>query len=62
MHKSQGLTFPEGAVLDFAHSPTNKPLATVGLAFVAMSRTTAWEKQAFRDLPAFWEFRAVLKQ
>jgi hypothetical protein len=62
VHKSQGLTFPEGAVLDFAHSPTNKPVATVGLAFVAMSRTTSWEGQAFRDLPDFWEFRAVLGQ
>ncbi len=62
VHKSQGLTFPEGAVLDFAHSPTNKPVATLGLAFVAMSRTTSWEGQAFRDLPNFWEFRGVLKQ
>ncbi len=62
VHKSQGLTFPAGAVLDFEHSPTNKPVATVGLPFVAMSRTTCWEDQAFRDLPTFWEFRAVLKQ
>ena len=60
VHKSQGLTFPDGAVVDFAHHPAWKPVASVGLAFVAMSRSTEWEKQAFRDLPSFWDFRKVL--
>ena len=61
IHKSQGLTFGEGAVVDFAHHPNTKPVATMGLAFVAMTRTREWIKQGFRDLPDFWEFRKVLK-
>ncbi len=61
IHKSQGLTFEEGAVVDFAHHPNTKPVATMGLAFVAMTRTREWSKQGFRDLPDFWEFRKVLK-
>ena len=62
IHKSQGLTFPDGVVVDFRHAPNTKPVANVGLAFVAMSRATHWEKQAFRDLPDFWDFRKVLDQ
>ena len=61
IHKSQGLTFDEGAVVDFAHHPSYQPVANVGLAFVAMSRTRDWDRQAFRNLPDFWEFRKVLK-
>ena len=61
IHKSQGLTFPDGAVVDFAHHPSTQPVANVGLAFVAMSRTREWLTQGFRDLPDFWEFRKVLK-
>ena len=34
----------------------------MGLPFVGMSRCTAWEKQAFRNLPSFWEFRKVLQE
>ena len=58
---SQGLTFSEGAVVDFAPHPTYQPVANVGLAFVAMSRCEGWDKQAFRNLPDFWEFRKVLQ-
>ena len=61
IHKSQGLTFDEGAVVDFAHHPSYQPVANVGLAFVAMSRTRDWAFQAFRNLPDFWQFRKVLK-
>ena len=61
IHKSQGLTFDEGAVVDFAHHPSYQPVANVGLAFVGMSRTRDWDCQAFRNLPDFWEFRKVLK-
>ena len=61
VHKSQGLTFSDGCVVDFDHHPAWKPVAEVGLAFVAMSRSREWEAQAFRDLPAFWDFRKVLK-
>ncbi len=61
IHKSQGLTFPNGSVVDFAHHPNTQPVANVGLAFVAMSRGREWCNQAFRHLPDFWEFRKVLK-
>ena len=62
IHKSQGLTFPEGCVVDFAHRPNNQPVASVGLPFVAMSRTEHFARQAFRNMPDFWDFRKVLKQ
>jgi hypothetical protein len=62
IHKSQGLTFADGVVVDFAHQPSYQPVARMGLAFVAMSRCTAWAKQAFRNLPGFWEFRKVLQE
>ena len=52
IHKSQGLTFPDGVVVDFKHAPNTRPLSTVGLGFVAMSRATHWERQAFRASPS----------
>ena len=61
IHKSQGLTFLKGSVVDFAHGPSYQPVAQVGLAFVGMSRCTSWSLQAFRNLPSFWEFRKVLQ-
>jgi hypothetical protein len=61
IHKSQGLTFPKGAVVDFAHHPNTRPVANVGLAFVGMSRTENYASQGFRNLPDFWEFRQVLQ-
>ena len=61
IHKSQGLTFPKGIVVDFAHHPCTKPVATPGLAFVGMSRTTDFCVQGFRNLPDFYEFREVLQ-
>ena len=62
IHKSQGLTFAEGVLVDFSHQPTYQPLETMGLAFVAMSRCRDWVRQAFRRLPSFWKFRKVLQQ
>ena len=47
---------------DFDHHPSYQPVANVGLAFVAMSRTCEWSKQGFRNMPSFWDFRRVLKQ
>ena len=61
IHKSQGLTFKDGDVLDFAHRPNYQPAAQLGLAFVGMSRTPDFDVQAFRNLPDFWDFRKVLK-
>ena len=62
IHKSQGLTFPDGCVVDFRHAPNWQPVANVGMAFVAMSRAMFWQTQAFRELPDFWDFRKVLNQ
>ena len=61
IHKSQGLTFRQGCVVDFAHQPNYQPVERAGLAFVAMSRTRSYERQAFKNLPSFWQFRLVLK-
>ena len=36
------------------------PVATLGLAFVGMSRTKTLEATAFKHLPDFWAFRLVL--
>jgi hypothetical protein len=60
IHKSQGLTFKEGCVVDFTHQPQYQPASQPGLAFVGMSRCTAWNNQGFRNLPSFWDFRKVL--
>ena len=62
IHKSQGLTFAEGVLVDFFHQPTYQPLETMGLAFVAMSRCKEWLRQALRRLPSFWEFRKALHE
>ena len=61
IHKSQGLTFRQGAVVDFRHSPGYAPLAQPGLAFVGMSRTPGFEDQGFNFMPDFWSFRKVLQ-
>jgi hypothetical protein len=61
IHKSQGLTLHDGAVIDFKHSPNWMPVATLGLAFVGMSRTKCLEATAFKHLPDFWAFRLVLQ-
>jgi hypothetical protein len=60
IHKSQGLTLPDGDTVDFSHQPTYQPVAKVGLPYVGMSRSPGFEKQAFRNVPSFWEFRKVL--
>ena len=60
IHKCQGLTFPLHCVVDFMHQPTYQPVAKLGIAFVGMSRCTDFARQAFRNLPAFSEFRKVL--
>ena len=60
VHKSQGLTFRGHTLLDFRHQPTYQPVAKLGLAFVGMSRCTDFARQAFRNLPAFSEFRKIL--
>ena len=61
IHKSQGLTFAQGCVVDFTHQPNYQPVEKAGLAFVAMSRTRSYLQQGFKHLPSFWQFRLVLK-
>ena len=60
VHKSQGLTFPDGCVFNTQHEPTwfackSQP----GLAFVGMSRTTEFALMAFKYVPDYWVFRSV---
>ena len=62
IHKSQGLTLLDGNCVDFSHQPTYQPVAKVGLAYVGMSRSPGFAKQAFRNMPSFWEFRKVLDE
>ena len=60
VHKSQGLTCPEGIVVDLhSSSATRLPAASPGLAFVAFTRVTAWGRMGFRSLPSFGDFLAV---
>ena len=60
IHKAQGLSLPEGAVVDLQVSnPKRNPVAGMGLAFVAWTRVTTWRRLAFRNLPQFADFLAV---
>ena len=57
IHKSQGLSLPEGVIVDLkTGSPTRNPVATLGLAFVAWTRVTSWTRMAFCNLPTFDRF------
>ena len=57
VHKSQGLTCPEGIVADLSTSSrTRLPAASPGVAFVAWTRVTDWERMGFRNLPCFGDF------
>ena len=59
IHKSQGITAHEGTIISFAGSHMPRPVAKLGLAFGAWTRTTKWAKTAFQSLPPFEEFLAV---
>eukprot|EP00435_Cladocopium_sp_Y103_P058239 s515_g20.t1 len=60
VHKSQGLTFPDGCVFNMQHEPTWSPCKSQpGLAFVGMSRTTDFALMAFKYVPDYWTFRSV---
>ena len=61
IHKSQGLTFEQGCVVDFTHQPNYQPVEKAGLAFVAMSRTRSYSQQGFQHLPSFWASPAGLE-
>ena len=53
VHKSQGLTIPEGVIIDWAGSMR---IASSPLAFVAATRVTTSERIAMKNLPPFLEF------
>lgn len=60
IHKAQGLSLFEGAVVDLQVSnPKRNPVAGMGIAFVAWTRVTTWQRLAFRNLPQFADFLAV---
>jgi len=59
IHKSQGITEQSGVVVSFEASRMVRAVSRMGLAFVAWTRTTAWEKMAFVALPPIEDFLAV---
>ena len=59
VHKCQGLTCANGCVVDLAVARPRNPIASLGLAFVAWTRVTTFDKLAFRSLPPLPAFYAV---
>ena len=58
-HKSQGITAEEGCVISFDGARGAHTVSKLGLAFVAWTRATRWEKMAFHKLPPLEEFIAA---
>ncbi len=59
IHKSQGITAQEGAIVSFDGCSGRAPVAKLGLAFVAWTRATSWSRMAFHKLPPFADFLAA---
>jgi hypothetical protein len=59
IHKAQGITEPNGVVVSCDGSRMIRAMSRMGLAFVAWTRTTAWERTAFVALPPIEDFLAV---
>jgi hypothetical protein len=59
IHKSQGITSHDGAIISFEGSRMPRAVSKLGLAFVAWTRATMWSKVAFQLLPPLEEFLAV---
>ena len=59
IHKALGITEPNGVVVSFDGSRMIRAVSRMGLAFVAWTRTTAWERMAFVALPPVEDFLAV---
>jgi hypothetical protein len=59
IHKSQGITEPQGIIISFDGSRMVRPVARMGLAFVAWTRATLWTRVAFRALPPLADFLSV---
>ena len=58
-HKSQGITAKEGCVVSFDGARCTQTVSKLGLAFVAWTRATRWEKMAFHKLPPLEDFLAA---
>ena len=57
INKAQGLTIREGVVIHLAGSKRYRPAGMHGLSFVAFTRSESFDMTAFKNLPAFEEFR-----
>ena len=62
IHKSQGITAPEGTLISFAGSRMPRAASKPGLAFVGWTRATSWENVIFQKLPPIEDFLAVRMQ
>lgn len=62
IHKSQGITAPEGTLISFEGSRMPRAASKPGLAFVGWTRATTWEKVVFQKLPPIEDFLAVRMQ
>jgi hypothetical protein len=58
VHKSQGITAKEGVIIDFQVSKSRNPVASAGLAFVALTRAESFTRVAFKNMPSFHSFLA----
>ena len=59
IHKAQGITEPNGVVVSFDGSCIVFAVSRMGLAFVAWTRTSCWERMAFFALPPLEDFVAL---
>ena len=59
IHKSQGITAPEGTLISFDGSRMPRAATKPGLAFVGWTRATTWEKVVFQKLPPIEDFLAI---
>ena len=59
IHKAQGLTEANGVIVSFEDSRMIRAVSRMGLAFVAWTRATAWQRMAFVALPPIEDFLAV---
>ena len=57
VNKAQGLTMPEGVVINLAGSARFRPAAKHGLPFVAFTRSESFAMTAFKNLPPWSDFR-----
>ena len=58
-HKAQGITEEKGCVVSFDGAFSTTAVSKLGLAFVAWTRATRWEKMAFHKLPLLEDFVAA---